>query len=182
MTAERRPGLGAAALPPSLPECCIRLLARPGWYDPALLRSVRVRPANILVRTISSPVVTRTEIAAITIGNTIYFRQPDQFDPHSPSGLALLAHEIRHIEQYRARGGVVRFSIDYVVQYLRGGYGTDISFEAEAYDIGGIVYSHLETEFAYNAEQVLCEITEAGHTPNPLYSFLSPYPALPRRV
>jgi len=170
------------ALPPTLPPCCLKVLARPGWYDAALLRAVRIQPANLFVRAISSPRVAGTEIAATTIGHTIYFRDPDYFDPHSPAGLALLAHEIRHIEQYREQGGVVRFSINYVLEYLRGGYGTEISAEAEAYELGGIVQAHLEAEFAYNAGQVLCEITPAGHTPNPLYSLLTPYPALPRRV
>ncbi len=178
MSSEPQPG----TLPPRLPECCIRVLARPGWYDLELLQRVRLRPANLFVRAISSPRVAGTEVAATTIGNTIYFRQLEQFDPHSPAGLALLAHEIRHVEQYLAHGGVVRFSVDYVLQYMRGGYGTEISFEAEAYHIGSVVYAHLEEEFAYNGGQVLCQVTPAGHNPNPQYTFLTPYPPLPRQM
>ncbi|MFQ5342893.1 MAG: DUF4157 domain-containing protein [Anaerolineae bacterium] len=182
MSPESESSFDPNALPPTLPECCLKVLARPGWYDAALLRAVRIQPANLFVRAISSPRVAGMEIAATTIGHTIYFRDPAYFDPHSPDGLALLAHEIRHIEQYREQGGVVRFSINYLLEYLRGGYGTDISAEAEAYELGSTVQAHLEAEFAYNAGQVLCEITPAGHTPNLLYSFLTPYPALPRRV
>ena len=169
-------------LPSTLPACCIRVLGRPGWFDPALLTTVRLKPANLFIRAISSPRVAGREIAATTIGSTIYFRQPERFDPHSPAGLALLAHELRHVEQYQARGGVVRFFIDYILAYLRGGYGTNIPFEAEAYEVGRVVYAHLEEEFAYNAGQSLCEITPAGHIPNPRYSLLQPYPTLPRYV
>lgn len=182
MSQEPEPAFEPNTLPLTLPACCIKVLGRPGWYDPALLTSVRLRPATLFVRTISSPRVAGTEVTATTIGSTIYFREPKGFDPHSPAGLALLAHELRHVEQYQERGGVVRFSIDYVLEYLRGGYGTEISFEAEAYEVGSVVYAHLEAEFAHNAGQVLCEVTEAGHTPNPLYALLRPYPALPRRV
>ncbi|MFQ5859389.1 MAG: DUF4157 domain-containing protein [Anaerolineae bacterium] len=122
----------------------------------------------------------RVPIAATTIGDTIYFREWKYFDPHSPLGLALLAHELRHVEQYREQGGVVRFSIHYVWGFVRGGYGANISFEAEAYKVGNTVKSHLVEEFAHNANKALCLTTLAGHTPNPQYSYLRPYPALPR--
>jgi len=179
---EPQPGFGSPALPPTLPGCCIKVLGRPGWFDPALLHAVRLRPANLFVRAISSARLTGTEITAITIGNTIYFRRPERFDPHSPAGLALLAHELSHVEQCWASGGVVRFAIEYILEYLRGGYGTNIAFEAEAYKVGSAVLDHLEAEFAYNAGQSLCEITPAGHTPSALYRFLRPYSALPRSV
>lgn len=167
-------------LPLVLPACCIEVLGRPGWFDPALLAAIRLRPANAFVRAISSPRVAGKEISATTLGETIYFRQPERFDPTSPAGLALLAHEIRHVEQYRDRGGVVRFALAYISEYMRGGYGTGISFEADAYQVGRIVYAHLEEEFAYNAGQPPCVLTPAGYVPNALYSLLRPYPTLPR--
>ncbi len=170
-------------LPSTLPECCIHVLGRPSWYSRELLRSVRVKSANAFVRLISSPQVAGTEITATTIGDTIYFRRPEGFDPHSPSGLALLAHEIRHVEQYREHGGVVGFAIDYVRQYLQSGYGEDISFEAEAYELQRIVYAHLAEEFAYNDGVSHCVMTPAGeHSVNLAYAYLEPDPDLPRYV
>lgn len=169
-------------LPASLPECCIEVLCRPGWYDRSMLREVQIKPANAFVKLISSERVAGTDITATTIGDTIYFRKPEEFDPHSPAGLALLAHEIRHVEQYQEHGGLVGFAIDYVRQYLQGGYGEGISFEAEAYELQGIVYKHLEQEFAYNSDHNLCEVTPAGHRPNLQYAYLEPYPELPRQV
>ncbi|MFQ6058641.1 MAG: DUF4157 domain-containing protein [Anaerolineae bacterium] len=168
------------ALPPTLPECCIKVLGRPGWFDPALLRAVRLRPANPFVRAIQR--MARRPIAATTIGDTIYFRDAADFDPHSPPGLGLLAHELRHVEQYRERGGVVRFSAHYVLEFLRGGYRPDISFEAEAYEVESIVRDHLRQEFTYNASEALCLTTPAGHTPNPQYRLLEPSPTLPWRA
>jgi hypothetical protein len=167
-------------LPSHLPECCIEILARPGWYDRNLLRSVKIKPASWFVRAISDPRVAGTEIAATTIGDTIYFRQPTRFDPHSPEGLALLAHEIRHVEQYRAFGGLAGFALEYLRDYLGGGYGTNIPFEKEAYAIQRTVAQHLEQEFAYNAGKPPCLMTPAGHERNPQYVSLQSYPELDR--
>ena len=170
------------ALPPTLPMSCVRVLRRPGWFGSGLLSAVRLRPANLFVRVISSRLVTGTDITATTIGDTVYFRKPERFDPDSPAGLALLAHELRHVEQYREQGGVVRFAILYVLEYLQGGYGMNISFEADAFEVGRVIREHLEQEFAFNAGEVPCARTPAGYEPNPLYRLLRPYPALPRRV
>ncbi|MFQ5859443.1 MAG: DUF4157 domain-containing protein [Anaerolineae bacterium] len=167
-------------LPSTLPRCCIRVLGRPGWFDPALLWAVRLRPVNLLVRAISSRRVTGTRITATTIGDTIYFRRPERFDPHSPAGLALLAHELRHVEQYRAWGGVVPFSVAYVWEYLREGYGTNIFFEAEAHEVAGTVQAHLEAELTYNDGELPCLTPPSGHMPNPLYRYLRPCPTIPR--
>jgi hypothetical protein len=168
-------------LPSKLPDYCIRVLGRPGWFDRALLEEVRLRPANLFVRSISSRWVTGTDITATTIGDTIYFRAPERFDPHSPAGLALIAHELRHVEQYREQGGILRFAILYVLEYvLEGGYGMNISFEANAFEVSRIVRGHLEEELAFNSGEGPCVETPAGFKPNPLYRLLSPYPALPR--
>jgi len=42
----------------------------------------------------------RDEYAGITRGNNIYFR-PGIYNTKSPDGLALLAHELTHVGQYR---------------------------------------------------------------------------------
>lgn len=168
------------SLPSRLPECCVDVLARPGWYDRDLLHSVKIRPANRFVRAISDPRVAGTEIAATTIGDTIYFRQPERFDPDSPEGLALLAHEIRHVEQYAALGGILGFALHYVRQFWGGGYGTNISFEDEAYAIQRVVADHLRREFTYNEGRAPCLATDGGRRPNPQYVSLQSYPGLDR--
>ncbi|MBS1252609.1 MAG: hypothetical protein MAG451_01650 [Anaerolineales bacterium] len=170
-------------LPATLPECCINVLGRPGWYDRELLREVQIKPANTFVKLISSERVAGTDITATTIGDTIYFRKPEGFDPHSPAGLALLAHEIRHVEQYREQGGIIGFALNYVREYRHGGYGIDISFEAEAYEIGAAVQAHLTEEFEYNEGVSHCRMTPAGeHRPNLVYAYAEPYPDLPRQA
>lgn len=170
----------APTLPSRLPECCIEVLSRPGWYDRRLLHSVKIKPANRFVRAISNPRVAGTDIAATTIGDTIYFRQAERFDPHTPEGLALLAHEIRHVEQYQALGGILGFGLHYVREFLRGGYGTNISFEDEAYAIQRAVADHLRREFAHNADAAPCLMTAGGHRRNPEYVSLRSYPDLDR--
>lgn len=172
--------MSSEELPSILPECCIRVLGRPGWFDPALIQTVRLSLANSFVRAIQR--LAGMPIAATTIGTTIYFRELQYFDPHSPGGLALLAHELRHVEQYLEQGGVVRFSFWYVLGFLRGGYGTGITFEAEAYRIEQVIREHLIQEFAHNANEPLCLETPTGHMPNPNYRLLLPYPSLPRQT
>ncbi len=170
----------AQFLPSRLPEPCIWVLGRPGWFAPTLLRAVRLQPATPFVRLISSQLFTETDITATTLDNTIYFRAPERFDIQTPTGLALLAHELRHVEQYREQGGMVRFAILYLWEYLRRGYGTGISFEANAFEVGRIVQQHLAAEFAFNVGVLPFEVTTAGYRLNPRYRFLHPCPPLPR--
>jgi hypothetical protein len=42
----------------------------------------------------------RGDAAAVTIGNDIYIR-PDEYDPETTTGAALLGHELVHVEQFR---------------------------------------------------------------------------------
>jgi hypothetical protein len=57
------------------------------------------------------------EPGAITFGDRIYFA-PGKFDPATPDGLARIAHEITHSEQY-AQQGFVPFIGHYVSQFGR---------------------------------------------------------------
>ncbi len=165
------------SIPSRLPECCIRVLARPGWFDVALLRTVRLQLANPFVRAIQN--MAGVPIAATAIGNVIYFREMEHFDPRSAWGISLLAHELRHVEQYREQHGIVPYAILYTWEYVRRGYGVNISFEAEAYGVGDVVYGHLVQEFNYNANRPVCL---DDLRPNPDYVLLEPAPALPRRA
>lgn len=164
-------------LPAKLPGCCIRLLARPGWFEANLLRSVRLALANPFVRLIQR--MAGVPVAATAIGDVIYFRLPEYFDPHTLGGISLIAHELRHVEQCRECGGLVPYAILYTWEYLRKGYGTTISFEAEAYELGDVVYEHLLREFDANPGQPPC-VGVAGHRLNPHYRLLVPAPVLNR--
>lgn len=164
-------------LPARLPACCARLLERPGWFEPALIRSTRLRLASPWVRIIQR--LAGVPVAATAIGHVIYFRRSDFFDPHSPDGLSLLAHELRHVQQYQ-ECGVVSFAFLYTWEYLHAGYGVHISFEAEADQVGRLVHQHLLWEFSQNIGQPMC-LAPAEHQPNPGYKLLDPGQALPRR-
>jgi len=58
----------------------------------------------------------------VTLRNTIYFA-PGRFDPSSREGIALLVHELAHVEQFH-RLGLVGFTLRYLASYaanrLRG--------------------------------------------------------------
>jgi GNAT superfamily N-acetyltransferase len=58
---------------------------------------------------------------AFVVGRRIFFSRgaAQAIASHSPEGLALLAHELTHVEQYR-RHGIARFLCRYLSGYLRG--------------------------------------------------------------
>ena len=59
---------------------------------------------------------------AVTVRNTIYFA-PGCFDAQSPEGVALLVHELAHVEQFRRlgfAGFVLRYLAAYAANRLRG--------------------------------------------------------------
>src|SRR4029077_17784849 len=62
---------------------------------------------DVRVHTDAAAVALTEENAAdaVTIGDEIYFR-PGRFQPDTPEGSALLAHELAHVAQQRARGPV----------------------------------------------------------------------------
>ena len=77
---------------------------------------------------------------------------------------------------------MLRFALHYIREFLQGGYGTGISFEAEASEIGSMVQAHLQQEFAYNAGVSPCQQASGSYVFNSQYRLLQPYPALPIRV
>ncbi len=152
--------------PHSIPPCAEQMLARPGWFvDPGVVRRTRLAIAGWLPRVLSSHIIAGTEIAAITLGRAIYFRKADFYNPHTPRGLAFLAHEIKHVEQFD-RHGWVGFYFRYFIEYLRYGYGERISFEAEAFDFERKVFDHLRKEFKHNAGRSICWDQAGPHLPN----------------
>ncbi len=77
--------------------------------------------------------------AAITIGNDVYFRDVQHFV--SPNGLAIMAHELVHVGQYRR--GMSRLGYLWSNRY---GYSHDNEFEKPAYDMAVRVQHDMHTK------------------------------------
>ena len=152
-------------IPPQCPECVLAMLDRPEWFpDPQVLHTAKLAYASGLPRLLSSNFFSGGKIAAITLGSTIYFRQASLYDPHTPAGLALLAHELKHVEQYQ-EDKLVKFYWHYLQDYLRHRYGKKIKFEAEAYAFQRAVQKQLQTEFEFNQPRKPC-LDDEAHTQN----------------
>lgn len=71
--------------------------------------------------------------AGMTFGYTIYFKKSGV--QKSKAGLALLMHELVHVDQVRRRGNSQRrFACDYGKGFLKGGSYRKNPMEVEAYD------------------------------------------------
>jgi hypothetical protein len=105
------------------------------------------------------------KIGAITLRSTIYFRELDEYTPHTAPGLAFLAHELKHVEQYQI-DGFVKFYIRYIWDYILHGYGEEVAFEAEASEFQRQVMEHLTREFENNPGRHPCRELAEPHTPN----------------
>jgi len=82
------------------------------YVDEQSLREARIRvsaPWTWVPRLLSA--------SATTLGNDICFR-PGAFREHDAAGLALIAHECRHVRQYREMGAV-RFLARYLLGMLQ---------------------------------------------------------------
>ena len=111
----------------------------------------------------------RTGIPRYVIGDplgyadrdTIYL-QKGAFQPETPDGLALLAHEIAHCRQY-AHWGTWRFRAQYLRVYWRGrrrGMNHDaayrnIPFEVEARAIEDLVFETLQSQLEISPQLVM---------------------------
>lgn len=137
-------------IPDRVPECAANLIARPEWFhDPSIVLRVNLRQATGFARFLSSSRFAKRAIVAITLGHTINFREKDGFNDQTAAGLALLAHELKHVEQIE-RDGLVRFYVNYLRDYLRYGYGEKIAYEGEAYALQRQIRLHLKREFSDN--------------------------------
>jgi hypothetical protein len=158
-----------------IPECALRMLARNEWFSElGMFQRATLKPANHLARFVSNPIFSkRSDIAATTLGHSIYFLATRYYDPHSAAGLSLLAHEFKHVEQIE-RSGIVRFYGGYLLEYLHSGYGEEMSQEAEAYELGRIVYAHIKAEITANAGRSCCLGSEEQHRVNPDFILIKP--------
>jgi hypothetical protein len=80
---------------------------------------------------------------AMTVAPFIFYGLA-RFDPANPASLALLAHELKHVEQYRALGHV-RFLSRYLYDLARNRlrYSRSLPLEAEAYALQARVLAAL---------------------------------------
>jgi hypothetical protein len=101
------------------------------WFPKLDLGKVRlVRQGFVcwLVRTVIKK-------AAMTVSYNV-FLGTGSYDPTNPYFLALLAHELKHVEQFQ-QYGFVGFLVRYFWDLMRNGfrYSPDLPLEAEAYDL-----------------------------------------------
>jgi Domain of unknown function (DUF4157) len=163
-------------LPERIPLCAANLLARREWFaDPSVVSRAKLDEATGISRLLSSPLFAGQPIGAITLSRTIHFRMVDEYDPHTPAGLALLAHEIKHVEQYE-KDGLAKFYLKYLLAYVRHGYGQLVPFEAEAYALQVQVETHLTAEFENNPGRPPCLEMTDPHTPNGAFVKTVPAP------
>jgi hypothetical protein len=81
----------------------------------------------------------------MTIAPYVFFGK-DRFDPGSASSMALLAHELRHIEQYAVMGHM-KFLFTYVRDRVRAGeYRRDLPLEVDPYALQGVVKLELRAQ------------------------------------
>jgi len=125
-----------------LPQDAIENLKRKEWFpDPSVVDRARAVILPFCPRHIAK------RRRAITLGHLIIFTKPQYYDPCSIQGLALLAHELKHVEQYR-REGLLRFLWQYLSHWLKVGYDLDRHpYEKEAYDFQKQVKKRLKEEW-----------------------------------
>jgi hypothetical protein len=72
---------------------------------------------------------------AMTVAPYVFYGK-SSFDPARARSLALLAHELKHVEQYRQRGRA-GFLLKYLVDKARNGfkYSETLPLEQEAYEL-----------------------------------------------
>ena len=138
-----------------LPPCAVRTLKR--W-----LSSADLARANVVCSGLPARLVRRLKRSGITLGKTVLFGQ-GYYDPFSPEGLALMAHELKHVEQY-GKEGTISFLAKYLWHWAAQGfkYSEEIPFEKEAFELERRVREHLQREFAANGHRGPCVRDEEG--------------------
>ncbi len=128
-------------MPRRLPQDAIENLKRKEWFaDPSVVDRARVVILPLCPRYIAM------RWRAITLGHLIIFTKPQYYDPCSIQGLALLAHELKHVEQYKI-WGMFRFLWRYLEEWLKVGYDLDRHpYEREATEFEVRVQAQLKKE------------------------------------
>ena len=99
------------------------------WFPTLDLASVRIvqsGPASWFVRSVLHQ-------GAMTVAPYIFYGR-SRLNPTDHASLALLAHELKHVEQYRALGHA-RFLLQYARDLIaaKGHYSRDLPLEAPCY-------------------------------------------------
>jgi hypothetical protein len=123
-------------MPSPLPPAAIALTHR--WFPDLDLDRVRIVTGG--------PVcwyVRRAGRGAMTLAPYIFFGRA-KFDPRDARSLALLVHELKHVEQV-GRMGHIRFYLRYAAGLIRNGfrYSHDHPLEKEAYALQAAVFEPL---------------------------------------
>jgi hypothetical protein len=84
---------------------------------------------------------------AMTIAPFVFYGR-ERYDPSTPRGLALLAHELLHVQQYRAYGHA-RFLLLYLRDLARARfrYSADLPLERPCYNLQAQVRETLDPTF-----------------------------------
>lgn len=149
------------------PECALRVLIRREWFkNPRILDDARLQIINL-------PLFIKHPPQAVTMGRTIVFTRPEYFRPDDPYGLAILAHEMWHIQQYY-REGRLKFSLKYFKEWLplalrRRNIYEHLSYEKEALAFQNHVEKELRKEFAQNGGKPPCRKEGKDLKANPEY-------------
>ena len=110
------------------------------WFpdlDFGRVRLVHRGPVSWFVRTVLRQ-------GAMTVAPYVFFGG-HHFDPESPRSLSLLAHELRHIEQY-AEMGHMRFLTTYAIDRIKAGhYSRELPLESGPYALQDEVRAALES-------------------------------------
>ena len=101
------------------------------WFPDLDMSSVTLVdrwPMNTLVRNVLRQ-------GAMTIAPFVFYGKAS-FQPGDPKSIALLAHELKHVQQYRSMG-YFRFFKRYFLDKARNGfeYSKTLPLEKEAYDL-----------------------------------------------
>ena len=112
------------------------------WFPDLDLKAVRLVHSGVMSWFVRS--VLRQ--GAMTIAPFVFFGK-HRYDPTSPRSLALLAHELQHIQQYREMGHL-RFLFTYSRDRLKAGrYSRDLPLESGPYALQEEVRAALESRF-----------------------------------
>lgn len=109
----------------------------------------------------------------MTLGSLILFLRPEYWRPADPAGLALIAHELWHVHQYRAEG-YLRFSLRYLRRWWglvaqRKSIHQHLSYELEAMRFQRLVEEELRREVAANGGAGPCRAEGDRLKNNPRY-------------
>ena len=111
------------------------------WFpalDLAKVRIVTRGPGCSFVRTIIRQ-------GAMTVAPFVFFGK-DTFDPTKASSLALVAHELKHIEQYRQMGPLRFLPTSLRDRRRAGGYRRALPLEVEPYALQRVVREALRQQ------------------------------------